>query len=538
MNTIFHAFAILCLGTVAIHADPAVPPAVLPAQIIPAPAEMTLQPGCYPLTADTVIVAKTNEERQVAVFLASRLAKTAGLTPKIAETGTGITLRIADIATGPEGYALTATAVGVEITGKTARGLFWGVQSLLQLLPPEVYGETPVKNANWGVPAITIKDEPRYPWRGMQMDSGRHFFSIAEVKKFLDYAAMHKMNTFHWHLTEDQGWRIEIKKYPKLTEVGSIRESSPKRGSHGKIQDGVQYGPFFYTQDQIREVVAYAAERYIEVIPEIEMPGHSVAALTAYPELGCTGGPYKVRTTWGVAEDVFCAGNEQTYKLLEGVIDEVCELFPSKYIHIGGDECPKTRWNKCPKCQARIKAENLKDAHQLQSYFITRMEKYVNSKGKRIIGWDEIMEGGLAPNATVMSWRGTGPGIAAAKAGHDVVMTPSVSYFAFNESVGPGEPEGFRGPVTLPSVYAFDPATGVPEDMLKHILGSQGCCWSEYFHDFKMVEYNIHPRMSALAEGLWTPKQNRNFDGFKARLPAQIQRIKAMGANYRDPEKP
>jgi hexosaminidase len=349
---------------------------------------------------------------------------------------------------------------------------------------------------------------------------------------------MHKMNTFHWHLTEDQGWRLEIKKYPKLTAIGSIRDSSPKRDSYGKVQDGVPYGPFFYTQDQIREVIAYATERHIEVIPEIEMPGHSVAALTAYPELGCTGGPYKVRTTWGVAEDVFCAGNEQTYKVLEGVIDEVCELFPSKYIHIGGDESPKTRWNQCPKCQARIKAENLKDAHQLQSYFITRMEKYVNSKGKRIIGWDEIMEGGLAPNATVMSWRGTEPGIAAAQAGHDVIMTPSVSYFAFNESVSPGEPEGFRGPVTLPSVYAFDPAAGVPEAVLKHILGSQGCCWSEYFQDFKKVEYNIHPRMSALAEGLWTPKANRNFDNFKARLPAQIQRLKAMGATYRDPGKP
>ncbi len=524
----------LCFGAAAF----AEPPKVLPAQIIPAPVEMTVQPGSYILKADTAIVAKTAEERQAARFLAERLAKTSGLTLKITEAGAGIVLRIADIATGPEGYTLTATANGVEITGKTARGLFWGLQSLLQLLPPEVYGDTLVKDASWGVPAVTIKDEPRFPWRGMQMDSGRHFFTVAEVKKFLDYAAMHKMNTFHWHLTEDQGWRLEIKKYPKLTEIGSIRESSPKRDSYAKVQDGIPYGPFFYTQDQIREVIAYAAERHIEVIPEIEMPGHSVAALTAYPELGCTGGPYKVRTTWGVAEDVFCAGNEQTYKLLEGVIDEVCELFPSKYIHIGGDECPKARWNKCPKCQARIKAENLKDAHQLQSYFVTRMEKYVNSKGKRIIGWDEIMEGGLAPNATVMSWRGTAPGIAAAQAGHDVIMTPSVSYFAFNESVSPGEPEGFRGPVTLPSVYAFDPATGVPEDVLKHILGSQGCCWSEYFQDFKKVEYNIHPRMSALAEGLWTPKANRNFDNFKARLPAQIQRLKAMGANYRDPEKP
>jgi hexosaminidase len=512
--------------------------AATPPSIIPAPVEMTVQSGSYALTSDTGIIAKTKDEQQVAGYLAGRLAKTSGLTPKIAASGSGIALRIADIATGPEGYTLTATPAGVEITGKAARGLFWGVQSLLQLLPPEVYGDVPAKDVRWTVPAVTIKDEPRFPWRGMQMDVGRHFNSVAEVKKFIDYIAMHKMNIFHWHLTEDQGWRIEIKKLPKLTEIGSIRESSPKRDSHGAVPDGVPYGPFFYTQDQIREVVAYAAQRHIEVIPEIEMPGHSVAALTAYPKLGCTGGPYQVRTTWGVAAEVFCAGNDDTFKLLEGVIDEVCELFPSKYIHIGGDECPKDRWNKCPKCQARMKDENLKDAHQLQSYFVTRMEKYVASKGKRIIGWDEIMEGGLAPNATVMSWRGTGPGITAAKAGHDVIMTPSVTYLAFNESTSPGEPEGFRGPVTLAAVYAFDPATGVPEDAINHILGSQGCCWSEYFQDFKKVEYNIHPRMSALAEGLWSPKERRDFDNYKARLAPHIARLKAMGANYRDPAKP
>lgn len=511
------------------------PPTVLPVTIIPAPVEMTVQPGCYALTCNTIIVAKTTEERQVAKFLAERLAKTTELTPKIAGKGNGISLRIADIPTGPEGYTLTANAGGIEIAGKTAHGLFWGVQTLFQLLPSQVYGDQRIKNANWGVAAVTIRDEPRFPWRGMQLDVGRHFFTVAEVEKFLDYAAMHKMNIFHWHLTEDQGWRIEIKKYPKLTEVGSIRASSPKRDSHGQVQDGVPYGPFFYTQDQIREVVAYAGERHIEVIPEIEMPGHSVAALTAYPELGCTGGPYQVRTTWGVADDVFCAGNEQTYKLLEGVIDEVCELFPSQYIHIGGDECPKARWDNCPKCQERMKAENLKDTRELQSYFVNRIEKYVNRKGKRIIGWDEIIEGGLAPNATVMAWRGAGVGISAAKAGHDVIMTPSVSYFAFNESTGPGEPEGFRGPVTLEDVYAFDPAAGVPENARQHILGSEGCCWSEYFQDFKKVEYNILPRMSALAEGLWSPAKSKDFADYCRRLEAQIPRYDAMQANYRLP---
>ena len=541
MKSIIHVLVVLTIAfswSIALTRDVDGTPTVVLPKIIPAPVEMTFQTGCYMLSPKTVIVARTEGERQVAKFLADRLSKTTGFDLRIAPRGTGITLRIADIPAGPEGYRLTATSNGVEVVGQSARGLFWGCQSLLKLLPPEVYGEKQIQNAPWGVPAVTIKDEPCYPYRGMHLDAGRHFFTVAEVKKFIDYIAMHKMNTFHWHLTEDQGWRIEIKKYPKLTGVGSIRESSPQRGSHGKVQDGVQYGPFFYTQDQIRDVVAYAGERYIEVIPEIEMPGHSVAALTSYPELGCTGGSYKVRTTWGVAEDVFCAGNEQTFKLLEGVIDEVCALFPSKYIHIGGDECPKTRWNKCPKCQARMKSENLKDAHQLQSYFVTRIEKYINSKGKRIIGWDEIMEGGLAPNATVMAWRGAGAGIAAAKAGHDVIMTPSVSYFAFNESVSPGEPEGFRGPVTLAAVYQFDPAAGLTGPAAQHILGSQGCCWSEYFHDFKMVEYNIHPRMSALSEVLWTPKKNRDLNDFTSRFSTQMERLKAMGANYRDPAKP
>jgi hexosaminidase len=532
------ALAAGCALLAACTTVPATPPTVLPAEIIPAPVEMTVQPGFYALTTDAVIVAGTGEERRIARFLVDRLSGTAGLALKIEDRGAGIALRIADLPIGPEGYTLVVNDHGVEIVGKSARGLFCGVQSLLQLLPPEVYGDQHSTNAHWGVPAVTIKDEPCYPYRGMHLDVGRHFFSVAEVKKFIDYIAMHKMNTFHWHLTEDQGWRIEIKRYPKLTEIGAVRASSPRRGSNGRAQDGVPYGPFFYTQEQIRDVVAYAAERYIEVIPEIEMPGHSVAALAAYPELGCTGGPYEVRTTWGIEADVFCAGNEQTFKLLEGVLDEVCELFPSRYIHIGGDECPKERWSNCPKCQTRMKAENLKDARQLQSYFIARIEKYVNSKGKRIIGWDEILEGGLAPNATVMSWRGTQPGIAAAKAGHDVIMTPRVSYFAFNESDGPNEPEGFKGPVTLKAVYEFDPSGGLTGDEAGHILGSQGCCWSEYFHDFKMVEYNIHPRMSALSEVLWTPKAKRDLNDFRARFSAQMERLKAMGANYRDPAKP
>jgi len=513
-------------------------PTVLPPRIIPAPAALTVQAGYYRLTADTVIVARTPDERASAGFLAEHLAQTSALALPIADHGPGITLGIADIPTGPEGYTLTVTAHGVEIVGKSARGLFWGVESLLQLLPPEVYGMQKVPDADWGVPAVTITDEPCYPYRGMHLDVGRHFFSVAEVERFLDYIAMHKMNTFHWHLTEDQGWRIEIKKYPRLTQVGSLRDSSPQRDSHGQVQDGLPYGPFFYTQDQIRAVVAYATARHIDVIPEIEMPGHSIAALTAYPALGCTGGPYKVRTTWGVAADVFCAGNEETYTFLEGVMDEVCELFPGRYIHIGGDECPKDRWNKCPRCQARIKAENLKDAHELQSYFVTRLSKYLAGKGKQIIGWDEIMEGGLPPGATVMAWRGILIGCKAARAGHDVIMTPSVSYFAFNEATGPHEPEGFRGPISLAAVYAFDPSGGLTGAARQHILGSQGCCWSEYFQDFKKVEYNIHPRMSALSEVLWTPTKGRDLTDLKTRFAVQMQRLKVMGATYRDPVKP
>ncbi|NCQ53218.1 MAG: beta-N-acetylhexosaminidase, partial [Caldiserica bacterium] len=316
---------------------------------------------------------------------------------------------------GHEGYQLKVNENGVEITGDSA-GLFYGVQSLLQLLPPEIFGNEINKNLSLKLPFIEIEDIPRFAWRGMHLDVCRHIFPIHFIKKYIDYLAFHKLNVFHWHLTDDQGWRIEIKKYPKLTEISAFRNETiiGHHSNNPQKFDGKKYGGF-YTQEQIKEIVKYASDRFITVVPEIEMPGHSVAALTAYPEISCTGGPFDVRTSWGISDDIFCGGNEKTFEFIENVLSEVVELFPSKFIHIGGDEAPKIRWEKCPKCQKRIVDEKLADEHELQSYFIQRIEKYLNSKGKKIIGWDEILEGGLASKAAVMSWRGNTGGILAAQ---------------------------------------------------------------------------------------------------------------------------
>ncbi len=416
---------------------------------------------------------------------------------------------------------------------KTSRGLFYAFQTLKQLLPVEIFGKGSEKK--WDVPAISLKDAPTFPYRGMHLDVGRHYFSIEFIKKYIDYIAMHKMNTFHWHLTEDQGWRIEIKKYPKLTEVGAYRDETLIGHYSDKPHkfDGKRYGGF-YTQDQIRQVVKYAQERFVTVIPEIEFPGHSTAAIASYPELSCDGKKQKVATKWGVfPKGVYCT-KEINFQFMEDVLSEVLELFPSKYIHIGGDEAPKDQWNKCRHCKNLIYKEKLGDSYGLQSYFIKRIEKFLNQRGRNLIGWDEILEGGLAPNATVMSWRGVKGGIEAAKQNHDVIMTPGTHcYFDHYQGDKNKEPVAIGGNTTLKKVYSFEPIPSeLNQQQAKHILGAQGNVWTEYMKDSKKVEYMVFPRISALSEVVWTKKDKRDWADFLNRMEIQYLRYDILGINY------
>ena len=390
-------------------------------------------------------------------------------------------------------------------------------------------------NIKWEIPGVEIQDEPRYPYRGMMLDVGRYFFPPEFVKRFIDLMALHKMNYFHWHLTEDQGWRIQINKYPRLTEIGAFRDESVVGHLRDKPLkfDGQRYGGF-YTQEEIREVVEYAKARHITVIPEIEMPGHSLGALASYPELGCTGGPYEVAKRWGVQDDVYCAGKEETFQFLEDVLTEVMDLFPGKYIHIGGDESPKIRWEECPHCQARIKEEGLKDEHELQSYFIKRIEKFLNENNRKLIGWDEILEGGLAPEATVMSWRGTEGGIKAAKELHDVIMTPTTyCYLDYYQGPREDEPLAIGGFLPLSKVYSYDPTPAeLNEIESKHILGVQGNVWTEYIKTAEYAEYMTFPRACAIAEIGWSQKDAKNYEDFLHRLDIHLKRLTIMGVNY------
>ncbi|PKV62931.1 glycoside hydrolase family 20 protein [Pontibacter ramchanderi] len=507
--------------------------------IIPQPVKLTQQSGSFALGKETKIIVdpKNDELRKIGEYLAKHLQETAGLQPtvlqKAPDKNSGkhiyLTLNTPIDTLGTEGYTLEVTPDKITLSAKAPQGLFLGTQTIRQLLPASK------ANVPISIPALEIVDKPRYQWRGMHLDVARHFFPVEFVKEYIDYLAMHKMNTFHWHLTEDQGWRIEIKKYPELTQVGAYRDGTlighysnqPHRFTNER------YGGY-YTQEQIKDVVKYAQERYITVVPEIEMPGHAVAALTTYPHLSCTGGPFEVEKKWGVFDDIFCAGNEETFTFLENVMTEVLDLFPSKIVHIGGDEAPKTRWKECPKCQKRIADEGLKDEHELQSYFIQRMEKFLNAKGRTIIGWDEILEGGLAPNALVMSWRGTEGGIAAAKQKHYVVMTPaSHVYFDYYQGEPSLEPTAIGGLVTMEKVYSFEPTPAeLSADEKKYILGAQANLWTEYIPSTEHVEYMVFPRISALSEVLWTPAAKKDWDSFQARMQQQYKRYDAMGINY------
>ncbi|MBU3049816.1 family 20 glycosylhydrolase, partial [Chryseobacterium indologenes] len=424
-----------------------------------------------------------------------------------------------------EKYAIEISPANIVIRSYTDQGHFLALQTLIQIF--EQYKDSKK------IPAMKIEDEPKFAWRGMHLDVCRHFFTVDEVKQYIDYLAMYKLNTFHWHLTDDQGWRIEIKKYPKLTQVGSKRKESMIGAYADNTFDGKPYGPYFYTQDQIKEVVKYAQEKHITVVPEIEMPGHALAALSAYPELACTKGPFEAATKWGVFDDVFCPKDE-TFTFLENVLDEVIQLFPSQYIHIGGDECPKTRWKECAHCQELIKKNNLKDEHGLQSYFIQRIEKYVNSKGRKIIGWDEILEGGLAPNAAVMSWTGVNGGIEAAKSKHFAVMTPGAyCYFDHYQGDPQSEPNAFGGFTPLDKVYSYNP---IPSELTpeqgKYIMGVQANLWTEYIDNFKQVQYMIFPRLMALSEVGWGTSDPENYKNFENRVISQFKVLDKMGVNY------
>ncbi|MFL9483127.1 family 20 glycosylhydrolase [Chitinophagaceae bacterium LWZ2-11] len=428
----------------------------------------------------------------------------------------------------PEGYELIVTDKTIVLTGHDAAGVFFGIQTLRQLMQVKGKGIVDVE-------ACSIKDYPRFGYRGMHLDVSRHFFSVDFIKRYIDLLALYKFNTFHWHLTDDQGWRIEIKKYPRLQSIAAWRDETlighKKELPH--TFDGKKYGGF-YTQEQIKQVVAYAQDRHINIIPEIEMPGHALAVLAAYPSLGCTGGLYKTATFWGVFDDVFCAGNDSTFLFLQNVLDEVIALFPSKYIHIGGDECPKVRWNECPKCKKRMQNEHLADANELQSYFVRRIEAYVTGKGKQVIGWDEILEGGLTPGATVMSWRGEEGGIAAAKQKHQVIMTPESNlYFDYYQSLYPEEKVAAGGYTPLQKVYAYEPAAEHTDStFLSYIKGIQGQAWSEYLTSEGQAEYMIFPRAIALAEVAWSALSARDYDNFLLRLKKQEKLLSALKVNY------
>ena len=435
-----------------------------------------------------------------------------------------------------EGYGLDVTRRLVTVRASSQRGVLYAIQTMKQLLPVAIYGEGPAaETVAWTMPCVRIEDAPRFAYRGQHLDVSRHFFTADEVKRVIDIMALHKLNTLHWHLTDDQGWRLAIDKYPRLTEIGTVRaQTVVGHARTSKEYDGKPYGKgMFYTADDVREVLRYAADRYIDVIPEIEMPGHALAALAAYPGLGCRGEGYAVSPTWGVFDDVFCAGNDRVFEFMEGVLDEVIALFPSEYIHIGGDECPKTRWKECPVCQKRIAEEGLEDEHELQSYFMKRIERFVNSRGRRIIGWEEILEGGVSPTATVMSWKSPQAGIEAAKRGNKVIMVPSkFSYFDYYQSQDTErEPFAIGGYVPVSKVYGYDPYDQLDAGERKAILGVQANLWTEYISSMPHVEYMVLPRMAAMAENGWS-YDRKDYDDFVRRMQSLRRIYDLCGFNY------
>lgn len=504
--------------------------------VIPQPQEIVLARDTTPFIIDrstTIVYPATNEKmHRTADFLATFIKEMTGTEVRVSDkekSSNAIILAVDSTMGHPEGYKLQITPEKVLLTGGSEAGVFYGIQTIHKALPILKDGKVAA-----ALPAGTVTDFPRFRYRGFMIDVGRHFFPVSYLKQMIDLMALHNINYFHWHLTEDQGWRIEIKKYPKLTEIGSKRDSTIIDWETKKFDGKPHSG--FYTQDEACEIVRYAADRFITVVPEIDLPGHTTAALASYPELGCTGGPYKVLCSFGVFPDVLCAGNDQTLQFTKDVLDEIMDIFPSEYIHIGGDECPKSRWEKCPKCQAKIKELGIKalpkhsKENQLQTYFMSELEKEINAHGRRMLGWDEVLEGGLTPNSTIMSWRGIQGGIEAARQHHDVIMTPIQRLYFSNPRIN--KMTGFEW---MNRVYNFEP---VPAELTdaekKFVIGTQGCIWTEWTADSTKMEWQILPRMAALSEIQWTLPEHKNFERFMERLPEMLKIYSSLDYGYRE----
>jgi hexosaminidase len=505
--------------------------------IIPQPQSVVELDGTFTITKNTRICLdnQSDEMLRVVGFLNERFRQAAGFELEVVtESDSENSIAFKNTAGAPESYTINAGPASLVVDYADGAGAFYAIQTLLQLLPVEIYSQESQKGVEWTIPCCNIIDSPRFKYRGMHLDVCLHYFDFEFLKKYIDIMAAHKVNRFHWHLTEDQGWRLEIKKYPLLTEKGQWRKETVVGSLKSGVYDGIPHGGY-YTQDQVRELVKYAADRYVTIIPEIELPGHALAAIACYPELSCgLEDHYETATKWGVFKQVYCP-KESTFAFLEDVFDEVFELFPSELIHIGGDECPKASWKVCPDCQALIRKLGLKDEYELQSYFVTRMEKYINSKGRQIIGWDEILQGGLAPNAKVMSWLGEEGGIKAAQQHHEVVMSPHQKYYLDYWQADPySEPLAMSGPTTLRTMYEYEP---VPEVLTKeesqYIIGVEGCVWTEYMPTPERVEYMAWPRMCAIAETGWT-WSSKDWDGFTRRLEKHFGRLDGMGVGYCD----
>jgi hexosaminidase len=496
--------------------------------IIPKPQNITEQEGSFVLDKTTAVKLQSSDIKSVADYFLRKIQLSTGIELLRDNAEKMLVLQVdSTLPLNLEGYELMVRPDTITVIGKTPQGLFYGMQTLMQLLPAEIESSQKVCGAKWIIPCVSVVDEPAFPYRGMHMDACRHFTPVDFIKKQLDVMAMFKINRFHWHLTEDQLWTPEIKKYPRLTEVGSVRYN----------QDGSVATAGFYTQEEMREVVAYAAERFITIVPEVEMPGHALAALAAYPELSCTGGPFHTRPVWGIEPELFCAGKEGTFHFLEDVIDEILDIFPGEYIHIGGDECPMVRWEQCPLCQQRMKEEGLRNETELHGWFLRRMENYIRSKGRKIIGWDEILDGGASSTAAVMSWRGDVGGIKAANSSHHVIMTPGqYCYLDYRQGGRTVEPLSMGPCTTLEKIYSFNPIPESIEASQRHfVLGAQVNVWREYIFTTDHMEYMIYPRALALAELTWTPTEQKDFPDFVRRVNNAYVRLDEHHINYHIP---
>jgi hexosaminidase len=543
MTCNFRLSSIICISIIFYSLMPFINSHAQELSIIPKPVFVEQNVGSFNVNQQTKIIINDNSALPVAQYFEHFINPATGLSLPISHSKNNgniknvISIMIDESIKTLEGYQLTVTPERIIIKAASANGLFYAIQTLRQLLPPAIEKRYPINNVAWNIPAVTIKDQPRFEYRGMHLDVGRHFYPVSFIKKYIDLIALNKLNRFHWHLTEDQGWRIEIKKYPKLTSIGGYREGTVYGHPYddGVRDDRVTYGGF-YSQTEIKDIVAYAKERFVTIIPEIDLPGHSVAALTAYPELACTEGTFKVRTKWGVSKDVYCP-SEQTFDFLENILNEVMDLFPSEYIHIGGDEAPKDRWKASELAQQVIKKNNLKNEHELQSYFIKRIEKMLNKRNRKLIGWDEILEGGLSKSATVMFWRSFGQHKDNIKQvlenGNPVIMTPvSHLYFDYYQSESMDEPKLWGSYLPLKKLYSYDPVfDGVTDKQAEQIKGAQGNVWTEYMPTDRIVEYQSQPRMAAVGELTWSAKKDKNWFSFVTRLTQYFDRLKVMDVN-------